>query len=292
MKKIWIFILLIFTMVGCSNNKKIINYNDIEIMSAINSDNSEMVNKILNSGVPVDYRFKNGDTLVGLTLKNDSLEVLRVLLKHKINLNEPIPSVKILGTDSLSPAQTPIFYVKSLEALKMVVNSGANINCINSEGTPLLTYFIKYKPMDYSVYLVENGADLNIKDKEEWTPVFWASIEGNERLLKIMYQQNPGSFLSKDKKGNYPIYYAFGEENINSLLEGQYNIDAKNIYGENILGEVYLKSVANGYISSVEKLFNLGINRNYKSYGENALNIAEKFDNQLMYNFLKEKGVK
>lgn len=292
MKKYLIFFICFLFLFGCSNNKVQKVYSDEEINAAISTNNTLIMEEILKNGVSPNYQFKDGNNLISLALKNNSLDILRVLLKNKADVNMGLGPIKIMGTDKLSPGQTPIYYVKSLEALKLLVNSGSNINDKNTDGTPLLTYFIKYKPIEYSIYLVEKGAYLNIVDREGWTPVFWAGISGNSELLQSMYNKEPLSFAYKDKKGNYPVYYSYSEPNLEIFLQGHYDLNAKNIYGENILGEVYLKAIANGYLDIVKKLINIGVDKNYESYGENGIDTAMEYSSTEVLKYLREIGVK
>lgn len=270
MKKFIIFILCSIFFLSCSNQKLKQQYLDEEIVSAISADNPYILNNFLNSGFPINYKFSDGNTLITLALRQDSIESLKVLLEKGVNINQEIGEIPISGTDRKNPIQTPIFYARSMRALKLLVENGASINAINGAGDPLLTYFIKYRPLDYSEYLVQLGANLNLVDSGGWTPIFWASISGNERLINSMYNKNRDVFIQRDEKLNYPIYYAYDSENIRALIKGNYDMKARNIYKENILGEVYLRLVFNGDEDLANLLIKKGVNPKYTSYGQNV----------------------
>ncbi|MCJ8342832.1 MAG: ankyrin repeat domain-containing protein, partial [Cetobacterium sp.] len=80
--------------------------------------------------------------------------------------------------------------------------------------------------------------------------------------------------------------------NLEIFLQCHYDLNAKNIYGENILGEVYLKAIANGYLDIVKKLINIGVDKNYESYGENGIDTAIEYNSTEVLKYLREIGVK
>ena len=253
-----------------------------EVYTAIILDDSYTLNRYLSEGFPIDYRDPSGETLLMKVLKNNSLKSLDILITRGVDLD---------WRDDFG--KSGVFYVRSIESLEKIVENGANLNIITSENqTSLLTYFIKYKPLNYSIYLIESGANPLIKDVNGWDSTFWAVINGDYKIIETM-RENGVNFLESDRKGNYPIYYALDERNILELLKiSGYDLKKKNIQGENILGEVYLRAVANGYISVVEKLLKLGVNSNYTSYGDSAISIAEKNKNQEMIKFLNSNNIK
>ncbi|MGL5368292.1 MAG: ankyrin repeat domain-containing protein, partial [Cetobacterium somerae] len=159
-----------------------------------------------------------------------------------------------------------IFYVNSMDALQMFLNDKADVNVFTSDGELLLNFYIKTRPQNLAITLIENGASLRVLDSSQWYPIFWAVNIENENILKALLKKDNSQYLLKDKKGNYPIYYANSKEIIRELLDGEYNPKEKNIYGENILGEVYLKVKRLGYNDLIPLLLKKGVNPNYTSY--------------------------
>ncbi|MGL4641686.1 MAG: hypothetical protein ACRCVB_01245 [Cetobacterium sp.] len=265
MKKLLVLFLLLLTLVGCSSfNRKI--YTEDEIIAAVVVDNVYILNRAIKNGFNIDQQLKNGDTLLSLALKEDSLQVISSLLANGADLNKDLPAKKNIGINTVTSPRPPIFYVNSMDALKMFLNERSNLNAFTSDGQLLLNFYIKTKPEDLVIVLIDNDVQLKILDSSEWYPIFWAVNIENEEILKRMLTKDKSLYLLKDKKGNYPIYYANSEEVISVLLDAQYNLDEKNIYGENILGEVYLKVKRLGYKNLEKLLLEKGVNPNYKSY--------------------------
>ncbi|WP_047394107.1 ankyrin repeat domain-containing protein [Cetobacterium sp. ZOR0034] len=265
MKKLLVLFLLLLTLVGCSSfNRKI--YTEDEIIAAVVVDNVYILNRAIKNGFNIDQQLKNGDTLLSLALKEDSLQVISSLLANGADLNKDLPAKKNIGINTVTSPRPPIFYVNSMDALKMFLNERSNLNAFTSDGQLLLNFYIKTKPEDLVIVLIDNDVQLKILDSSEWYPIFWAVNIENEEILKRMLTKDKSLYLLKDKKGNYPIYYANSEEVISVLSDAQYNLDEKNIYGENILGEVYLKVKRLGYKNLEKLLLEKGVNPNYKSY--------------------------
>ena len=265
MKKLLFVILLLSIFGGCSglNTKK---YTEEEIIAAVVVDNVYILNRAIKNGFNIDQQLKNGDTLLSLALKEDSLQVIASLLSNGANITNDLPAKKNIGTNLITSARPPIFYVNSMDALQMFLNDKADVNVFTSDGELLLNFYIKTRPQNLAITLIENGASLRVLDSSQWYPIFWVVNIENENILKALLKKDNSQYLLKDKKGNYPIYYANSKEIIKELLDGEYNPKEKNIYGENILGEVYLKVKRLGYNDLIPILLKKGVNPNYTSY--------------------------
>ena len=283
MKKLLILFIISITIISCSSfgskDKNIITPD--EVLNAVETDNTMLLNNFFASDFPIGYVNKEGKSLLIIALENDSQKVLNMLLGKGVYLEE-----------TFEDGKTPIFYVRSLNALEQMVKAGADINKKDSSGKTLLSYFIEAKPLSYSKYLTEQGADVNAVEENGWTPVFRAAAGRDISLLEAM-KNNGGNFTKQDLAGNFPIYYAQNEEILLKLLDSaKYNLNAKNKKEENILGEIYLIAVSYNYVSVIEKLLEVGVNPNYMSYGDSALSIARDNRNESMIKYLNSKGIK
>lgn len=252
-----------------------------QVYSSILMDDNYRLNKYLIDGFPIDYEDEIGRNLLTIALLNNSVNSVQVLLNKGVDIEKKDSSGK-----------TPIFYVRSLETLKKICEDGANLNVYDEQGEPVLVYFIKNKPLSYSKYIVTQKIDFNLKDNNGWDALFWAGVNGDSELISQMSERG-ANFLEVDQKGNYPIYYTYDSGKILELLKiNGYDLKKMNRDKENILGEVYLRAVANGFIPVVQKLLEIGVNPNYMSYGDSAISIAKDNENQEMIKFLNSKGIK
>ncbi|MGL5368043.1 MAG: hypothetical protein ACRDAG_07015, partial [Cetobacterium somerae] len=98
MKKLLFVILLLSIFGGCSglNTKK---YTEEEIIAAVVVDNVYILNRAIKNGFNIDQQLKNGDTLLSLALKEDSLQVIASLLSNGANITNDLPAKKNIGTN-------------------------------------------------------------------------------------------------------------------------------------------------------------------------------------------------
>lgn len=273
-------IIIIFTSCSMLKNKKNVVIAPEEVVNAVETDNSFLLNSFFSEDFPVTYS-KDGKSLLMIAIENDSHNVLDMILVRGAYLEEEIED-----------GRTPIFYVRSSEALNKLVIAGADINKLDNKKESVISYFIKNKPFEYSEYLVIAGANLDVENDEGWTPIFDAVVSGNIKLVELMLERG-GDFKKEDVYGNIPIFYTNNEDMLLKLLEiKDYNLNMRNKKNENIFGEIYLRAVENGYVNVVKKLFELGINPYYMSYGDSAISIAKEKNNLEMIELLKSKGLK
>lgn len=273
-------IIIIFTSCSMLKNKKNVVIAPEEVVNAVETDNSFLLNSFFSEDFPVTYS-KDGKSLLMIAIENDSHNVLDMILVRGAYLEEEIEDER-----------TPIFYVRSSEALNKLVIAGTNINKLDNKKESVISYFIKNKPFEYSEYLVIAGANLDVENDEGWTPIFDAVVSDNIKLVELMLEKG-GDFKKEDVYGNIPIFYTNNEDMLLKLLEiKDYNLNMRNKKNENIFGEIYLRAVENGYVNVVKKLFELGINPYYMSYGDSAISIAKEKNNLEMIELLKSKGLK
>ena len=273
-------IIIIFTSCSMLKDKKNVVIAPEEVVNAVEIDNSFLLNSFFSEDFPVTYS-KDGKSLLMIAIENDSHNVLDMILVRGAYLEEEIED-----------GRTPIFYVRSSEALNKLVIAGADINRLDNKKESVISYFIKNKPFEYSEYLVIAGANLDVENDEGWTPIFDAVVSGNIKLVELMLERG-GDFKKEDIYGNIPIFYTNDEDMLLKLLEiKDYNLNMRNKKNENIFGEIYLRAVDNGYVNVVKKLFELGVNPYYMSYGDSAISIAKEKNNLEMIELLQSKGLK
>lgn len=61
-----------------------------------------------------------------------------------------------------------------METIKKLVDAGADSDLVDNNGQTPLFYAIKNGKLDVVEYLAERGANVNVIDKKNITPVSWA----------------------------------------------------------------------------------------------------------------------
>lgn len=94
---------------------------------------------------------------MALGLTDDGVEVMRLLLEHGAdpNIRDPISERTPLATVSQRP-----------EVVRMLVEHGAEMNTIQYGGVSAVVEFISRQDWASALYLIEKGADLDIKNPD------------------------------------------------------------------------------------------------------------------------------
>ena len=85
--------------------------------------------------------------------------------------------------------------------------------------------------------LFENGADVDAKDNEGRTALFWAASNGRVEVVKVLIE-NGANVDVKDENGKTALHWAalYGHFDVaNFLIEKGADVDAKNIYSKTAL---------------------------------------------------------
>jgi len=297
MKKIVMFMILGIMLLSCSsiNKEKTITVEEITIpysmvTQSVDLDDAMSLDLFLQSGFDPNYRDENGETLLMYIVKSNSLKSLKVISEYDIDLEAETLLEKNNNVTSYKVTKRAIDFVKSKKALDILIELGANIDYVDNMGDPLIIKFLKEKPITYVETLIEKGANLNATDREEWTLLIWAASKNNKELVEKLILN--GADINKvDFRGNPAIYYAYSEELILELLTPEIDLNHKNVDGENIVGEVYLRAISNSYYDAVKKIIEIGGNKNYSSYGNTPLEIARDNRDEKMIKLLKSLGV-
>lgn len=90
---------------------------------------------------------------------------------------------------------------------------------------------------DVETFLAKGRAEVNRRDDEDWTPLFWACFNGHLDIVKLLV--NAGAAVQlMDKQGRSPLYLSSGwggEEITNFLLQHNGDVTACNQDGWNCL---------------------------------------------------------
>jgi ankyrin repeat protein len=244
----------------------------------------------LKSGFDPNYRNEEGETLLMYIVGSNSLKSLKVLLEYNVDLEGETQLEVIEGTTYNKHKKRAIDYVRSKKALEILIDAGVDLNYVDNLGEPLIIKFIKEKPANYTKELIVEGAKLNVVDKEEWTPLMWVVSKNNLSIAKDLISHG-ANLDAVDSRKNSAIYYAYDESMMLELLIPKLDKKKKNKDGENILGEVYLRAISNSYYDAVKQAIEIGVDKNYASYGDTPFGIAKENKDEKMIKLLKSLGV-
>ncbi|XP_062550827.1 uncharacterized protein LOC134215715 [Armigeres subalbatus] len=146
--------------------------------------------KFLEFDYDLDYDYK-GDCdytpIIGLCsyMERPNIHLMRQLLKKGVDLdcrNEWGCNALLMLTDRMRSAR---WYGHDVGSVQLLLDHGAQINGTDSDGNTALHYAFKNNDWELVEMLVENGADLLIRNKEGKIPLENASYM-NRELFKFM----------------------------------------------------------------------------------------------------------
>jgi ankyrin repeat protein len=68
----------------------------------------------------------------------------------------------------------------------MLIEEGARVNLSDPNGTTALHYAVQFKSVDLIKLLIDNDADITIKDNKDLSPWDYALLNSDENILKIL----------------------------------------------------------------------------------------------------------
>ncbi len=110
---------------------------------------------------------------------------------------------------------------------------------------------------------ISHGADLNIRDERDWTPLMVSSFNGNEEIVRLLIQ-NDADIQIKDNAGYTPLHLAAfnGHDNVVTLLlENNSDPNACSNFGWTPL----IQAATRGHLGPVNHLITRGANVNLAS---------------------------
>ena len=72
------------------------------------------------------------------------------------------------------------------EVFKAMVKAGYHVNARNKAGNTVLHYAMKNKSSEVAVYLIKKGADVNVANEKQVTPMQIAVEKGMDEVLTFL----------------------------------------------------------------------------------------------------------
>ncbi|XP_044267748.1 uncharacterized protein LOC123013350 [Tribolium madens] len=205
---------------------------------------------LLQHGAEVNSVDKKGITPLMTICSNKDLQIANLLLDHDADVNQ----IDNHGQSALFYA----CYTGNLELVKLLHKRGANISLETTIGAVPLMVACRHKSV--IKYLIENGTDVNHKNKDMVTALHCACSDGEYEFATILIE-NKANVNAVTVDGYTPIYLSSVGGHldiINLLIQSKAEIDIPNNHGNTSL----FAAAARGYLSIVELLYENGANIN------------------------------
>jgi len=172
---------------------------------AVRNNHLEPARKLLQLGANVNAKNSKGETPLHLASYQGNLPMVKLLVSSKALIDAKT-------NHNITPLCQAISFTKmeqvqaKLEIANYLIAHGANVNAKigTHNGTPL---FIAIQNADglteYVVLLIKAGANVNIKDNNGNTPIYWAA-SGANKTLEVLIKAGANVNV-ENNKGETPL---------------------------------------------------------------------------------------
>jgi ankyrin repeat protein len=181
---------------GADPNAPLTKTSDTALMMAARTGKVEAVRALLDHGAQVNaHETWGGTTALMWAASERHPDVAKLLIEHGADVNAKsyfVPSASGRGFEGATPVPpkpnqpieefasgmlTPLMFAareNDLDSAKLLVKAGANLNAQGGDGKDALSLALFDGSYDVADFLVESHANVNQKDAQRFTPLFWA----------------------------------------------------------------------------------------------------------------------
>ncbi len=271
------------------------------------------INEYIKSGVDINAKDANGDTLLMQVVKSGYLEAAEFLMANGANVNArnndditvlmqaiqrgfpELAKIKILMEEDNVQRDNP-------QIIKLLIGKGAYVNAKNKDSSTALTLAIKKGYLETTNLLISLGADINAKNNDGFTPLMQAikrkySSAAYLDVINLLIK-NKADVNAQENNGLTVLMVAMQKDySIDSLnlarllIEKGSDVNAKADDGSTVLMQV-VKRTEFGYADVVKMLINKGADINARNNdGSTVLMAAVQSGSSEIPVLLIEKGL-
>ena len=159
-------------------------------------------------------------------IERDSLVKMKKLLEEGIDLSTPVIIGEEYELDEYDEIGLLFYAIRkyaSLEAIKLLLEYGLDLNALDDDKISALDTAIKFKRQDVVHLCIENGIDLNTTERKSGIlPLQLAACIGDVEMAKLLIS-NGAKLDGVDKNGTDAKMYAkrLGQKRMLAFLEEQ-----------------------------------------------------------------------
>ncbi|XP_049620161.1 histone-lysine N-methyltransferase EHMT1a isoform X5 [Syngnathus scovelli] len=179
--------------------------------AAATEGHEEICHMLIQAGANLEMLDEAQRTPLMAACENNHLETVKYLIRAGASINHK----DVMGLTCLHLASKLGHYgiVQHL-----LTRSSKCINCQDDGGWTPITWAIEHKHKEVFYLLLENGADVNIRDKEQNVCLHWAALSGcahlTQALLDAHCDQN-----AANAHGDLPIHVAARENHLECVMD-------------------------------------------------------------------------
>lgn len=194
------------------------------ITKAIEEGNTNLVTFLLAS-TNIDSNYKDPQTgryLIASAVVSGNKDLIKTISAagSSLNIQDEDGRTPLMILIEESAKKKSSNNKSLLDLIKFVIDNGAEISLKNKKGETALFYAVRSGNIDVLKLLITNGADINAKDNQGQTAIFIPADNGNITMTKLLIESGALKKV-KNKRGVTPATLAVqrGDMDIFDLLE-------------------------------------------------------------------------
>lgn len=140
------------------------------------------------------------DDAFALSLANNNFAIAKYLLSEGANINHREKDGDTLLIQAAGNNEVFINFKNAYKAVQFLVENGADLNIKGGMNSTALIWAIDNEKFKIAKYLIKKGADVNIKDKYGFTALIKASDCGYIEIVKLLIYKK-ANINAKDASG-------------------------------------------------------------------------------------------
>ncbi|KAL9133602.1 MAG: hypothetical protein Q9175_005214 [Cornicularia normoerica] len=181
-------------------------------------DQPEITSFLLKNGANVNSVTKDGYTPLYVATVNNNPEVMKLLLEAGANIN-------LRYTRNKFPLQIAVT-MNLEEVLRVLMEYNPNVDFVDDDGDTALNCINSDTSLTIAKILVNGGADPNIRDKMQDTPICTAALRRNSEILKYLTKKAELDIVGGKLGG--PLHIACSQSDLHLvkiLVDADANVD-------------------------------------------------------------------
>ncbi|XP_062857356.1 CARD- and ANK-domain containing inflammasome adapter protein [Trichomycterus rosablanca] len=302
------------------NIKTAISQNEVKsaLFRAVQRNLDGIVAALIDNGVDVNMRNDLGYTPLLLAAEMSSVEVFKVLVSRKAQLNKRLPNqtsalhlairsgnmpiTEILLEKGMDPnttdakEKTPL-HLSALHnqpaLIALLLHKGAQINAVTHDGLTPLHFASQSGHTEAVAQLLEGKADLNARDRQSRLALHWAAAQGKSEVMKLLlFAGSDINATEKERKTSLHLAAMTGHtEAVLALLAAKAKVGARDMDGCSALHY----AAGNGHKRVAAVLLNAARNKNVDErnvWRRTPLHLAAEHGQEQLVNLLLERRAK
>jgi ankyrin repeat protein len=264
-----------------SIKKELISNSTLDLFNAIDSNDIEKLEKLLTTE-NVNSFDSMGRSLMSKAIKTKDIKYIELLLKNGAN-----PNLQNEATYMNSPLMDCSNY-NLVNVAKLLIENGADVDIQDKNGDPVIHWTAYYGQVGFTKLLLDNNANAKM-----------SSIHSDKGALQVALKEYRDSVVDLLLQYNISIFDV-DEQNL-KIIEAVRNNDLRfikqNISSSNVdvqdqtAATLLIIAAQKGYFDIVQYLVKKGANLNYmNSVGQTALHLSVYFGHKKITEFLIKKG--